>query len=93
MSEQVRLPQPLGLCAQCLRPPVAIAHDEHLLAIHCAHRGAGALMPILAGGIAGGRWTILVPISAVEFADYVAKLMHNARELSLAVNAADRRLN
>jgi hypothetical protein len=91
-TDLLKLPPPLGLCPECLRPPVAIAYNETLLAVYCEHNAAGGLMPVL-GGVASGRWTLFTPVSAAEFADRVAKIMDGARDLSMSVNAADRRLN
>lgn len=65
MSKTV-LPPAAGVCKECLEKNSVT--NGYVIAVHCSHNQAGAVMP-LNNGEPMGLWFIYTPISAQKFAD------------------------
>ncbi len=64
-------PMPTTPCIQCLNDPTRQAHgaDGAMIVVHCLHHMAGGVFrPAL------GKWTVVSPVNAEEFADYCVRL-------------------
>jgi hypothetical protein len=58
-------------CASCLADPArqAFGQDGSMAAVHCPHNSAGGVYRP-----AAGKWTVVSPVTADEFADYLSRL-------------------
>ncbi len=74
------LPPAGGLCTECISNQERTATNGVMVVAYCVHTQAGGIMPIV-DGVPSGRWTIITPIGAEDFADYANNLAARADEM------------
>lgn len=78
---KLTLPPANGLCSRCISDRERTATNGIMVLAYCVHAKAGGIMSVV-DGTPSGRWTIITPIGAEDFADYANNIATRADEMA-----------